>query len=200
MHVLGSDRAAIERAITQTDRNAAVMSLPVLLSVGGSNLNVKIGAPWKGRVPAAKSGSVRWAKSVPVEIGRGENHGRTITYHNVVRRWVEKLGDWTGTDSTWSCAAGSASAPTTSIPRRSWCRKARTRSLASSSARPWRPSHPRHQIDNGRKNPGTACASCPLPAAIPRKKQGPAVRRPLRNFNITRNSGPVRPRPGGLGG
>jgi hypothetical protein len=32
---------------------------------------------------------------VPVAIGRGENRGRTITYHNVVRRWL-KLGDWTG--------------------------------------------------------------------------------------------------------
>jgi len=41
------------------------------------------------------------AKSVTVAIGRGENHGRTITYHNVVRRWV-KLGDWAGMDSTWN--------------------------------------------------------------------------------------------------
>ena len=104
MHVLGSDRAAIERAITQTDRNAAVMSLPVLLSVGGSNLNVKIGA-----VERARAGGEVWlcplAKSVPVEIGRGENHGRTITYHNVVRRWV-KLGEWTGADFDLERAAG----------------------------------------------------------------------------------------------
>jgi hypothetical protein len=108
MHVLGSDRAAIERAITQTDRNAAVMSLPVLLSVGGSNLNVKIGA-----VERARAGGEVWlcplAKTVPVEIGRGENHGRTITYHNVVRRWV-KLGEWTGADSTWSVPLASISA------------------------------------------------------------------------------------------
>jgi hypothetical protein len=41
------------------------------------------------------------ARSVPVEIGRGENHGRTITYHNVVRRWL-KLGDFAGADSAWS--------------------------------------------------------------------------------------------------
>ena len=40
MHVLGSDRAAIEHTIAQTDQKPAVMSLPVLLSVGGSNLNV----------------------------------------------------------------------------------------------------------------------------------------------------------------
>jgi hypothetical protein len=98
-HVLGSDRVAIERAITQTDRNAAIMSLPVLLSQGAGDLSVKVNAG-KEHVP----GEV-WlcpiAKSVPVEIGRGENTGRTVIYHNVVRRWL-KLGDWTGTDSNWS--------------------------------------------------------------------------------------------------
>ena len=36
-----------------------------------------------------------------VEIGRGENHGRTVTYHNVVRGWI-KLGDWTGTKTSWT--------------------------------------------------------------------------------------------------
>ena len=34
-------------------------------------------------------------RTVPVEIGKGENSGKTITYTNVVRRWV-KLGEWTG--------------------------------------------------------------------------------------------------------
>ena len=41
-HVLGSDRAAVERAIAQTDRNAAIMSAHVLVSVGGGDLNVKV--------------------------------------------------------------------------------------------------------------------------------------------------------------
>jgi hypothetical protein len=100
MHVLGSDRAAIDRAITTTDRNAAVMSVPILMSVGGRNLNVKIGAAEKAHA-AGEVWLCPLAKSVRVEIGRGENHGRTITYHNVVRGWM-KLGDWTGTDSTWS--------------------------------------------------------------------------------------------------
>jgi hypothetical protein len=38
---------------------------------------------------------------VPVEIARGENRGRTVTYHNVARRW-QKLGDWTGKAVTWN--------------------------------------------------------------------------------------------------
>jgi hypothetical protein len=98
-HVLGSDRAAIERAITQTDRNAAIMSLPVLMSVGGNDLNVKVVAG------DDRNGGEVWlcplARAIPVEIGRGENSGRTITYHNVVRGWM-RLGDWTGTDTSWN--------------------------------------------------------------------------------------------------
>src|SRR5271167_1400360 len=98
-HVLGSDHSAVERAITVTDRNTTVMSVPVLMSIGGGNLNVKVAAAKQ------RTGGEVWlcplARAVPVQIGRGENRGRTVTYHNVVRRWV-KLGDWTGAESTWS--------------------------------------------------------------------------------------------------
>jgi hypothetical protein len=40
-------------------------------------------------------------KAVTIAISRGENKGRTVTYHNVVRRWI-KLGDWTGKANAWS--------------------------------------------------------------------------------------------------
>ena len=48
-----------------------------------------------------KSGCARSPRSVPVSIGRGENSGHTITYTNVVRRWI-KLGDWTGKAETFN--------------------------------------------------------------------------------------------------
>jgi hypothetical protein len=100
VHVLGSDRAAIERAIAQTDRNAAVMSLPLLVSADGGELTVTIkGAP--AGEPAGEVWLCPLATEVPVAIGRGENHGRTITYHNVVRAW-QKLGEFSGADSTWT--------------------------------------------------------------------------------------------------
>jgi hypothetical protein len=99
VHVLGSDRTAIERAIAQTDRNTEVMSLPLLVSVEGGDLTVTI----KG-APAGEPGGEVWlcplATTVPVVIGRGENRGRTVTYHNVVRAW-RKLGEFSGADSTW---------------------------------------------------------------------------------------------------
>jgi hypothetical protein len=101
MHVLGSDRAAIEGVIAQTDRNTAIMSLPVLLSGGGADLTVTVK---KSAANEHADGEV-WlcplARAVAVAIGRGENRGRMVTYHNVVRRWL-KLGDFTGTDLTWS--------------------------------------------------------------------------------------------------
>ena len=98
-HVLGSDKAAVERAIAQTDRNAAVMSVPILISVGGGTLNVHIVA-----AKEHASGEV-WlcpvSRAIPVEVERGENRGHTITYHDVVRSWL-KLGDFAGDDETFS--------------------------------------------------------------------------------------------------
>jgi hypothetical protein len=100
MHVLGSDRAAIERVIAQTDQKPDVMSLPVLMSVGGTDLSVTVES--SGNEHA--DGEV-WLcpleRAVAVAIGRGENRGRTVTYHNVVRHWL-KIGDFTGTSQTWT--------------------------------------------------------------------------------------------------
>jgi len=98
-HVLGSDKAAVERAITLTDRNPAIMAVPVQMSIDSGNLNVKVAAG-KEHV----SGEV-WlcplTRAIQVEIGRGENRGRAITYHDVVRSWL-KLGDYSGGDGAWT--------------------------------------------------------------------------------------------------
>ena len=42
VHVLGSDKGAIERAIAQTRRNAATLSLPVKLAVADDKLTVNV--------------------------------------------------------------------------------------------------------------------------------------------------------------
>lgn len=97
---LGSDQAAIERAIAQTDRKSGVMSLPVVLALNNGTLNVSVSGADK-----APAGAEVWlcplAKAVPVAIGRGENRGRTVTYHNVVRNWL-KLGTLSATQSNWN--------------------------------------------------------------------------------------------------
>ena len=94
MHVLGSDRAAIENAIKHTAKQAGTLSLPVAVSVANDQISVNVPAD-KGKVTKGEIWLCPITKNVPVTVGKGENSGHTITYHNVVRKWI-KLGDWTG--------------------------------------------------------------------------------------------------------
>jgi hypothetical protein len=97
---LGSDQAAIEHAIAQTDRKAGVMSLPVSVALSNGALSVSVSDADKAPA-AAEVWLCPLAKVVQVAIGRGENRGRTITYHNVVRNWV-KLGTLSPAQSSWN--------------------------------------------------------------------------------------------------
>lgn len=93
VHALGSDKGAIERAIAHT-RSKGPLALPVEITVAGGKVRVHVPAA----VGSHKSGEV-WlfpiTDKAQVKIGRGENRGRTLSYYNVVRRWM-KLGDWRG--------------------------------------------------------------------------------------------------------
>lgn len=100
MHVLGSDQAAIDRTIASTDQKAGVMSVPVSLTVGDGGVNVKVD-PAENAHNAGEVWLCPVEKAVAVEIGRGENRGHTVTYHNVVRGWL-KLGEWTGAAASWN--------------------------------------------------------------------------------------------------
>jgi hypothetical protein len=92
-HAVGSDKADIEKAIAESRREGATLSVAVKAAVADGKLTVTVPAG-----PEKAAGEV-WlctlGTAVPVAITRGENSGHTVTYHNVVRRWV-KLGDWTG--------------------------------------------------------------------------------------------------------
>jgi hypothetical protein len=97
---LGSDQADIERAIGQSHRASATLSVPVSIKVADGRLTVDAPAG-KGTDEHAEVWLCPVSSAVPVAIGRGENHGRTITYHNAVRRWI-RLGEWTGAAASWS--------------------------------------------------------------------------------------------------
>jgi hypothetical protein len=101
-HVIGSDRAGIESAIGATGKAEGVMSVPVTMTQTGNKLTVSVAA--SNKVPATTHGEV-WicaiSKAVPISILRGENHGRDLTYYNVVRNLV-KLGDWNGSPGSWT--------------------------------------------------------------------------------------------------
>jgi hypothetical protein len=108
IHVVGSDKSGIERALVQSRRNSAILSLPVSLSTANGKLTVAVPAGKNDSAPAEV-----WlcplAKATPVAIGRGENRGSTVTYYNVVRRWI-KLGEWNGTAHTFTLPASELSA------------------------------------------------------------------------------------------
>ena len=91
VHLVGSDKRSLARAIRQTDRQRRHVAVEadrkngeMIVSIGGGE------AAGPARVLL-----VLFDPRETVEIGRGENAGRTITYHNVVRKIVS-LGDWNG--------------------------------------------------------------------------------------------------------
>src|SRR5262245_24450841 len=100
LHVLGSDKAAIEEAIVQSRKKGAMSAPSVTLNLSDGRLNVAVADGPEPRMPAEV-----WlcglTKAATIAIGRGENKGRTVTYRNVVRRWI-KLGDWIGKANSWS--------------------------------------------------------------------------------------------------
>ena len=100
LHALGSDQSAIEKAIAKSRQNAGAMSLPVTLSMAGGRLTIAV----PNGNETQKDAEV-WicglAKAITVPVKRGENQGKTITYHNVARRWI-KLDQWNGKERTWT--------------------------------------------------------------------------------------------------
>jgi hypothetical protein len=112
VQALGSDKAAIERAIAQTRSTAAPLSLPVTIAVADGKVTVNVAAR-EGEYRNAQQSAEVWLCPItvkaPVAVGRGENSGKTLTYSNVVRRWM-KLGDWNG-------KAASFSVPVADIPK-----------------------------------------------------------------------------------
>jgi hypothetical protein len=100
VHALGSDRGAIEQAILKSHQSKTTLSLPVTLSVADGRLTISVPSGGETRSEAEV-----WicgvTKAVTVAIKRGENQGKTITYHNVARHWI-KLDAWNGKERTWT--------------------------------------------------------------------------------------------------
>ena len=100
VHVLGSDKAAIERAIDETRRSASPLTVPVSMTVADGKVTVKVAAA-ENSSGDAEVWLCPVTANAPVTIGRGENSGHTLTYHDVVRRWI-KLGVWSGKAETFT--------------------------------------------------------------------------------------------------
>jgi len=95
--LIGSDRAAVDAAISAAKRTASV---PVAMKVEGGKVLITVAAATDDR-KAAEIWLCPVSSRVSLAIGRGENKGENLTYTNVVRRWI-KLGDWNGEEKTYA--------------------------------------------------------------------------------------------------
>jgi hypothetical protein len=100
VQALGSDKEAIEAAIALSRKSGMTLSLPVTMTVADGRLLVGVPGGGDGH-SLAEVWICGLLKAATVAIGRGENRGKTITYHNVARHWV-KLGTWNGKSESWS--------------------------------------------------------------------------------------------------
>lgn len=101
LHAIGSDRASIERAISDSSGKAGVMSVPVKVSLAKGQITVAVPEATEANNGAGEVWICSVAKEVSVAIGRGENRGKEVTYHNVVRNWL-KVGEWSGKAASWT--------------------------------------------------------------------------------------------------
>jgi hypothetical protein len=88
-HVVGSNRGHVLDAVN----DAAAAAVPIAISVQDNELHIDIG---EGK---SEGDATLWlmsvAREVSVDIERGENTGKTISYHNVVRM-LTPAGMWKG--------------------------------------------------------------------------------------------------------
>jgi len=89
---VGSDRASVEARIAE--RRAAPLPVALHFSDDGDVLTLHVGAGKSPERPATLW-LVRYSREEVVEIRRGENRGKTMTYAHVVREMVP-IGMWKG--------------------------------------------------------------------------------------------------------
>jgi len=96
VHVNGSSKAEIDRALERSWSKLVASQVQVRFWMQGGSIVIQAGqAPEKAANPEATRWLAFVQRSAEVEIKRGENAGRTITYYNVVRE-VAPVGMWTG--------------------------------------------------------------------------------------------------------
>ena len=93
---VGSDKIAIDQAMSRTRTGAGVMAVPLEVSVDGGTIKVSVGDAPAGAPQEAGVYLLALERSQSVKVQRGENAGTTLTYANVVRAII-KIGEWHGT-------------------------------------------------------------------------------------------------------
>ncbi|MGB6389997.1 MAG: DUF1223 domain-containing protein [Methyloceanibacter sp.] len=96
VHVNGADESAVRAAVKAAEKRLAEVKVPVSMHAEGDTLVVDIGAAPAGSDRRAAAVWLAIAKEVEkVEVARGENRGRALSYHHPVREFTP-IGIWHG--------------------------------------------------------------------------------------------------------
>ena len=100
-HAVGSDIKAIDAARKETMRQSGIMTLAPDLARENNRwrLTIPAGAPANADVML-----VTFERDHLVQIGKGENSGRTIRYGNIVRT-MTRIGGWSGASASFDLPA-----------------------------------------------------------------------------------------------
>lgn len=101
-HAVGSRPDAVETSLVKTRTLLRKSSVPVSMKNGSLDIIAQVGAAPEGGL--FRSGTVWlafYSAAVNVDIQRGENYGRKITYSNVVR-YLVPAGRWDGAAATYT--------------------------------------------------------------------------------------------------
>ena len=94
--MIGSDENAIEQAMRDAAKRLANVSVPVSMHAEGDTLVIDVGAaPDNSDKRAATIWLAIAKEEETVSITRGENRGRTLSYHHPVRE-LTPVGMWKG--------------------------------------------------------------------------------------------------------
>ena len=96
--VVGSREQAVQAAINA--RMGDMQSVSVDLNANRQLLHITVGSAWDRGEHEATIWMFRILPQATVSIRDGENSGRTITYHNVVRQ-IRAVGTWKGQPVTF---------------------------------------------------------------------------------------------------
>ncbi|MEM7753766.1 MAG: DUF1223 domain-containing protein [Pseudomonadota bacterium] len=105
-HVVGSRGMKVAKTIDKHAEHA--MPINVRLSRSGGTVTVQ--ASTKQQVPNVVVQLATFVPEETVQIRRGENRGKTLTYHNVVRK-IAPIGTWDGQGTFRASANVSANQP-----------------------------------------------------------------------------------------
>src|SRR5690606_15998441 len=92
---VGNRRSQVDRAIAKIRQDRAGEWVPVTVAVEGDAVMVAAAGRQSARDQSATLWLAMFTKKATVTIRRGENGGREITYHNVVRQMMP-IGRWSG--------------------------------------------------------------------------------------------------------